>query len=672
MRVRRLFSVFILCCQVVPCAIVRGAETSVPAAAAVADTLKVIAPRGERHLGGVTTVTVVDLDRDGAGLDLAELLEDSAGLQIRRYGGLGAPAIPSIRGSSATQVTVLIDGIPLSDALDGVLDLSTLPLDRFVRAEIYRGGLPAHLGGPGGVGAVNLITRDAGDSVSELRLSGGAFGEAGARLTLQGRSAGWEILAMLHGRRADNAYGYHDDNGTFANPDDDYDAHRRNAWFEEVGATLALHRGLAGGHLLRTTFGAYRRDAGVAGPAGAAPVLAADSRIERGDLDLDIAAADGAYGLRFTARPERDELHDPDREVGGDPSGSSRGDGVHTGLRAHGAWGFELPAGAGHVTAVPIVEQRREHYVFTRTDGVVEPRRERTATMAGTDVQVELPGLHLVLSPSLRWQRHEDDFPALPALPHLPPPTLAEPHVHEDWARSAAAIWEALPAQLFLEARAHRSARAPSWLELFGNQGFVNGNRELVPERITSRELAMRLRTEEGLAVRWTMFHSEIDRMILWVTNSQSTVKAENIGRTVTVGHEVELTVDLPGGASWWLSLTQQDARDRGDDPIYAGKTLPLQPSWSLALGAAVPLGPWTVRGRVVREASNWRFRYHGDEEAMPSRTVVGVAAAREWRVGSREWKLTVEGLNLTDDDVFDVVGYPLAGRSLRASVCIR
>ena len=156
------------------------------------------------------------------------------------------------------------------------------------------------------------------------------------------------------------------------------------------------------------------------------------------------------------------------------------------------------------------------------------------------------------------------------------------------------------------------------------------------------------------------------------MTNSQSTVKAENIGRTVTVGHEVELTVDLPGGASWWLSLTQQDARDRGDDPIYAGKTLPLQPSWSLALGAAVPLGPWTVRGRVVREASNWRFRYHGDEEAMPSRTVVGVAAAREWRVGSREWKLTVEGLNLTDDDVFDVVGYPLAGRSLRASVCIR
>ena len=670
MRILRLVSVVILLSPSWPGAVALGAEPRL--AMSVADTLTVTAPRGEPHLGGVATVTVLDLDRDGAGLDLAELLEESAGLQIRRYGGLGAPALPSIRGSSATQVTVLIDGIPVSSALDGVLDLSRLPLDRFVRAEVYRGGLPAHLGGPGGAGAVNLVTRDADQGVSELRVAGGSFEEAGARYTWQGRAAGCETLVMLHGRRADNAFEYLDDNGTFANPDDDVTARRRNAGFREGGASLALHRDLGASLRLRAGLGAYRRIAGVAGPVGARPILAAESRIDRDDLDLDLAGAGGAYGLRCTVRSERDELRDPDGEVGGDPPGMSRGDGVHVAWRAHGSWSAGLPLGMGDFTMLQVAEWRREHYDAVRSDGEPEARRERTGLLAGADGRLDLAGLRLVLAPSLRWQRHRDDFPPLPALPHLPPPELAEAHVHEDWAPSAAVIWEALPTRLFLEARIHRSRRAPSWIELFGTQGFVNGNRELVPERITSRELAVRLRTGEGLSMRWTLFRNGIDDMILWVTNSQSTVRAENIGRTETVGHEVEITAVLPGGASWWLNLTQQDARDRGDDPIYAGKTLPLQPNWSLTCGAAVPAGAWTLRGRVIREASNWRFRYHGGEEAMPSRTIVGVAVTRDWRRGRRDLGLTLEGLNLTDDDVFDVVGYPLAGRSYRAALRIR
>ena len=408
MRVRRFDSIIsLIIVSAAAAAVCSAAPSEAPAAAtvAVADTLTVTAPRGERHLSGVATVTVLDLDRDGAGLDLAELLEESAGLQIRRYGGLGAPALPSIRGSSATQVTVLIDGVPLSDARDGMLDLSTLPLDRFVRAEVYRGGLPAHLGGPGGVGAVNLVTRDADDGVSELRLSGGSFGEAGARYTWQGLAGGFEALAVLHGRRADNLYEYLDDNGTFANPDDDVTARRRNAWFREGGASLALGRALGEDHRLRATFGAYRRDAGVAGPAGSAPVLEADSRLDRGDVDLDLAQVTGAYGLRLTARSERDELHDPDAEVGGDPAGDSGGDGGHLALRAHGAWGFALPAGAGSVSAVQVAEWRREGYTATRSDGVEEARRERTGQIAGVDLHVDLPALRLALAPSLRWQR---------------------------------------------------------------------------------------------------------------------------------------------------------------------------------------------------------------------------------------------------------------------------
>ncbi|MBU1071640.1 TonB-dependent receptor plug domain-containing protein, partial [bacterium] len=138
------------------------AALSAPVAAVAAhDTLVVRgSPVGDPVFpAGSATVTVIRLDRERATPDLAELLEQLAGLQIRRYGGLGAPALPSLRGSTAGQITVLVDGLPLSDAQDGAIDLATLPLDRFESVEVYRGHAPVRFGGAGGVGALNLVTR---------------------------------------------------------------------------------------------------------------------------------------------------------------------------------------------------------------------------------------------------------------------------------------------------------------------------------------------------------------------------------------------------------------------------------------------------------------------------------------------------------------------------------
>ncbi len=652
-------------------AVAACARAEAPVAVAVEDTVTVVAPRAERHLGGVTTVTVVDLD--DAGGDLADVLETAAGLQVRRYGGLGAVALPSIRGSDASRVTVLIDGVPLTDARTGVLDLSTLPLDRFERVEIHRGGLPAHLGGPGGAGAVNLVTRDAGRGVSELTFSAGSFGEAGGRWLRHARDGGLESLLLLHARRTDNRYRYLDDNGTFANPDDDVERHRANAWFRETGAALVLRRPAADGPRVRLSAGAYRRDGGVSGPVGAGDILAAERTLERLDATLGVATAGDGLGLELSARRDRDRIDDPDGEVGWDPPGTATSLDVHLHARLHGAAAADLPGPLGRVTALAVADVHAQRHDFDR-DGDADPRRDRTTHAAGADLGWEIPALRLALMPSLRWQRHQDDFPPLPPLPHLPVEELERPRVHRDLAPSFAAVWEAVPGRLFVEARRHRSERAPTWIELFGQTGLAAGNRELVPEELDEREAGIRLQTGAGLDVRWTAFRSDADRAIIWIPNSQSFSRAENIGRTCTTGQELELSADLDTGASWWCALTRQDARDRGDDPVYAGKTLPHQPAWSVAAGAAVPVGDWTVRGRVTAEAANWRFRYHGGEEALPARTVAGLAVEREWLRGpdAREYRLTLEALNLTDDRIHDVEGYPLPGRSFRAALRIR
>src|SRR5207253_9135856 len=93
---------------------------------------------------------------------LTDALADAVGVQVRRFGGLGDFSTVSIRGSSAGQVQVYLDGVPLSRAENEVVNLADLPLDAVDHVEVYRGATPLAFAqsGPGGV--VNVVSRRPG------------------------------------------------------------------------------------------------------------------------------------------------------------------------------------------------------------------------------------------------------------------------------------------------------------------------------------------------------------------------------------------------------------------------------------------------------------------------------------------------------------------------------
>jgi len=74
---------------------------------------------------------------------VADVLSDAAGVTVRRLGGPATWSILSIRGSSANEVQMYLDGIPLSRARNETVNLSNLPLDSLERIEVYRGTTPA-------------------------------------------------------------------------------------------------------------------------------------------------------------------------------------------------------------------------------------------------------------------------------------------------------------------------------------------------------------------------------------------------------------------------------------------------------------------------------------------------------------------------------------------------
>ncbi|HEY5656895.1 MAG TPA: TonB-dependent receptor, partial [Myxococcota bacterium] len=107
---------------------------------------------------------------------LADLLSESEGVFVRRFGAASDRAEVSIRGSSPAQVVVSIDGVRANSALTGGLDLSRVCLPLVESVEIYRGAGAAWQGSGAVGGTVNLNTRGGTDQpVNRIGFSGGAF-----------------------------------------------------------------------------------------------------------------------------------------------------------------------------------------------------------------------------------------------------------------------------------------------------------------------------------------------------------------------------------------------------------------------------------------------------------------------------------------------------------------
>lgn len=91
--------------------------------------------------------------------NLAELLEFVRSIQIKDYGGIGNQKSLSLRGASAGQVLLLMDGRRINNSQNGEVDLSLISTEHIERVEVVRGGTSAIYGSDAVGGIVHIITR---------------------------------------------------------------------------------------------------------------------------------------------------------------------------------------------------------------------------------------------------------------------------------------------------------------------------------------------------------------------------------------------------------------------------------------------------------------------------------------------------------------------------------
>lgn len=148
-------------------------ETTLPAIVVTGDTQHL--PRSfDQRYASTQVLTRADLDRlSPIDPSITQALATLPSVTVSQTGGPGAGASVSIRGSSASQVAVFIDGIRVGSATTGIAEWADLPTAMFDRVEVISGPAAASFGADAVGGVVQLFTRHAGNQPNQTTISTG-------------------------------------------------------------------------------------------------------------------------------------------------------------------------------------------------------------------------------------------------------------------------------------------------------------------------------------------------------------------------------------------------------------------------------------------------------------------------------------------------------------------
>jgi vitamin B12 transporter len=136
-----------------------------------------IALSADQSVHAVTVLTRADIEASHA-IDLIDILGKQPGIDIVRSGGSGSQNSIFVRGGNSNHALVLIDGIRVNSATQGLFDFAHLPLALIERIEIARGPRAAVWGSDALSGVIHIFTRAPKGTHAELRA--GSYGRFGA------------------------------------------------------------------------------------------------------------------------------------------------------------------------------------------------------------------------------------------------------------------------------------------------------------------------------------------------------------------------------------------------------------------------------------------------------------------------------------------------------------
>lgn len=170
----------------------------------------------------ITVLERADIEASRS-VDVIDLLGKQTGIDVVRTGGSGSQNSIFIRGGNSNHALILIDGIRVNSATQGLFDFAHLPLALIERIEIVRGPRASVWGSDALSGVIQIFTRAPHSTHAEMRL--GSYRRAGLDAGTgiagdNGRfaiSAGFDSFDGFSATTPDNLWSYDPDKDGYRN-----------------------------------------------------------------------------------------------------------------------------------------------------------------------------------------------------------------------------------------------------------------------------------------------------------------------------------------------------------------------------------------------------------------------------------------------------------------------
>jgi vitamin B12 transporter len=446
--------------------------------------------------------------------DVASLLRAVVGVEVVQTGGMGSVSSVFMRGTSSSQVLVLIDGVRVNSATDGRTALDQIMLDNIERIEIVRGNVSSLYGSEAIGGVIQLFTKQ-GHGAPAFNASAGV-GSPGSQRAALGFSGevGDNAFSLNASRiRTDGVSAMNPQLAPKANPNNNgYDNNTLNAQFK--------HRFNAD-HAVSATWFSTRGNVSFDNAYG----VATDVNISQTSLDKFSLTTDDQMSANWHSAVRLAQGRDASQN---DLNGalSSR----YETLNNQVSWQNNLQLAAGqklNLAAEYLQQAVSSNTVFTQTSRTVNTILGGYTGDYGAQ-QVQL---------NMRQDQYSDFGTANVGL-------FGYGLVLNDAWRATATFSNAFKAPTFNDMY---------WPSAWGYQGNPN----LKPERSQNQELGVHY--AQGFHhLNFVYFNNKINDLIASNAAGSTT---ENINQAQIVGQEISYHLDM-GNKHFKANVTLQDPRD--------------------------------------------------------------------------------------------------------------
>ena len=529
---------------------------------------------------------------EGRGLSAAEVLASLPGVQYTRQGGVGSFQTVSIRGVSAKNIVVCMDGIPLNDASGGAVDFGSIDLNQIEKIEVYKDRVPAKFGGRGIGGAINFITKGSKPAEAVLQpdekksgrilLSYGSHNtwEAAAQM-LSRLTDSVSVSASLSARHSDNDYEFESQNGTPYNPDDDFTDKRKNAEFTEYSGFAKARVLHANGVFSTLNFNFSRSEGGNPGRDDAQTEVAGyKGEFAQTTYRAELPQLLGWLWLEFslTGKFEKATSHSyyPLDHIG---YASST-------MQVYGTAGYSI---APEVVANYSGDQFEANLRLSYDAAYYSKRGTSSGNWNLTRYSINVSGdvsyeiyKNLSVGGESSATFTKDD---IHGGKFVQPASLLDLKTEEtsnfSWTGRGFVRYDAPNSRYGGNLSFGRFVRAPQLMELYGVYPGMLSNPDLKDEVALRFEVGgYYMIPKSSTAIRATYFETFLDNGIYWMI-SGGFVKPLNVGKSHVRGLEAEMESKPVNWLSVILRATFQDAEDRSKEKHYNGKQLPNEPTRS-------------------------------------------------------------------------------------------